>query len=216
MSVVSNPLIGNARQSMGGATFSRWKGIQVLKNKATVVANPKTPAQTAQRSAFTQTVAYFRSNAAAIRTGYKKQAVKQSEFNAFASDAIKNAFDLSAPPLATFDPALLYISRGTIEATTATLNTADRSANTIAVTFPVTADGVGQSLGDIAILSAFNETQNVSTGNTTADLRSSGTASIPMPASWAIADELTVYLGFSNPTSNETSDSTNAAATIIA
>jgi hypothetical protein len=80
----------------------------------------------------------------------------------------------------------------------------------------VTADGVGQSLGDIAILSAFNETQNVSTGNTTADLRSSGTASIPMPASWAIADELTVYLGFSNPTSNETSDSTNAAATIIA
>ncbi len=216
MSVVSNPLIGNARQSMGGATFSRWKGIQVLKNKATVVANPKTPAQIAQRSAFTQTVAYFRSNAAAIRAGYKKLAVKQSEFNAFASEAIKNAFDLSAPPLATFDPALLFISRGTIEATNATLVTADRSANTIVATFPITTDGVGQGAGDTAILSAFNVTKNESAGNATSAARSSGTASIPMPASWAVADTLRVYLGFSNPTSNESSDSSNSAATIVA
>ncbi len=81
--VVSNPLIGHSRKSMGNVTFTTWKGIDVLKNKAISVANPNTGKQIQQRSAFTQIVKLFRSAPDSIRAGFKKQAVKQSEFNAF-------------------------------------------------------------------------------------------------------------------------------------
>lgn len=50
MAIVSNPLIGKSKQSAGGITFTAWKGRNVLKNKATSVANPRTPAQVSNRN----------------------------------------------------------------------------------------------------------------------------------------------------------------------
>ncbi len=75
--IVSNPLIGASRKSMGNATFSNWKGIYVLKTKPISVANPNSQAQIQQRSAFRQLVQAFREMPGAIRTGYKSQAIQK-------------------------------------------------------------------------------------------------------------------------------------------
>ena len=214
--VVSNPLIGKSRQSMGNATFATWKGINVLKEKPQSVANPNSDGQQQQRSAFSQMVTAFRNMPAVVRAGFKKLAVKKSEFNAFTSYNLKNAFDMSAPPAATFVPADALISKGTISSTAAATNTADRSNNTIVVTWSHAVLQPGQSNADLAIIAAYNVTKNDWYGEVTSALRSADTGSITLPADWAVADSVQVYLAFYNEASGESSDSTNANTAIVA
>ncbi len=214
--IVSNPLIGASRKSMGNATFSNWKGIYVLKTKPISVANPNTGAQIQQRSAFRQLVQAFREMPAAIRIGFKELAIKQSAFNAFMSYNLKNAFDFSVPGVATIDSSLLLTSKGTIAKTEATTAVADASLLTIVVDFPATATQPGQSLTDLAVISAYNETLDQFTGGVTDDLRSSGQGTIDMPGNWVAGNVLTVYLGFSNSLTGASSDSDIATATVIA
>ncbi len=214
--VVSNPLIGRAKQSMGGVTFTSWKGINVLKNKASSVANPNSPGQIQQRSAFSQMVLAFRQQPATIRAGFKKLAVKKSEFNAFMASALAVAFDMSVPGVATLLPANLVTSKGTISLTDLLTAIADRSNNTIVSTFSAAIDQPGQALTDSALMSAYNITQNKFTGEVTGDLRSTGSASMVLPADWVTGDSIRVYLGFYNPLSGESSDSDNIATAIVA
>lgn len=114
MAVVQNTLIGKSKQSVGGTTFSTWKGINVLKSKPTSVANPKSDLQLMQRSALQQIVSIYRTINVAVKKGWKKFAVQKSEYNAFTSFALKNAFDYAAPPIAELDPTLLKITNGTL------------------------------------------------------------------------------------------------------
>lgn len=216
MSVVSNPLIGKTRQSMGNATFSSWKGINVLKTKATSVANPRSDGQVQQRGAFSQIVAAFRGMPAAVRAGYKKLAVRKSEFNAFMSETLDTAFDMTTVGVALLIPALVKISKGTIAQSPLLTGVADVSLATITCTFATTAPQPGQSVSDKAIICAYNSTQKVWAGGATAGLRSAGTSSTPMPADWVAGNAVTIYLGFYNSLSGESSDSVNVTNTVIA
>lgn len=114
MAVVQNTLIGKSRQSVGGTTFSTWKGINVLKSKPTAVANPKTDLQLMQRSALQQTVSLYRVISAVVKRGWRKFAIQKSEYNAFASNTLKNAFNFSVPPVATLGAEDLMITNGSI------------------------------------------------------------------------------------------------------
>lgn len=114
MAVVQNTLIGKSRQSIGGATFSTWKGINVLKTKPTSVANPQSDKQMMQRSALQQMVAIYRIVSIGVKKGWKKYATQKSEYNAFTSNALKNAFNFDTPPVAELNPELLKITNGTI------------------------------------------------------------------------------------------------------
>lgn len=114
MAVVQNTLIGKSKQSVGGTTFSTWKGINVLKSKPVSVANPQTDLQIMQRSALQQIVSIYRTINVAIKKGWKKFAVQKSEYNAFTSNSLKNAFDFAAPPVAELLPTALKITNGTI------------------------------------------------------------------------------------------------------
>lgn len=214
--VVSNPLIGKSKQSMGNATFSTWKGINVLKEKPQSVANPNSDAQQQQRSAFTQIVAAFRLMPALVRAGFKKLAVKQSEFNAFTSYNLKNAFDLSIPPTATFVPADALISKGTIAAEPIDTVVVDKSAGTIVVNWLNDGLQPGQSVTDLALVAAYNSTLNEWTGAVTSQFRNDYTANIPLPASWVVGNSVTVYLGFFNEPSGESADSVNETTAIVA
>jgi len=215
MAIVQNPLIGAAKQKIGNAVFSTWKGIYVLKTKPVSVANPQTDAQVQQRSAFAQMVAIFRSLPAVIRVGFKKLAVKQSEFNAFTSYNLKNAFDMSVAGVATLVPQDLLTSRGTIAIQLITSTVSDKSLGTIVANWDSSSLQPGQSAGDKAILTAYNETTDLWTGQVSTVSRSVDTASIAIPAAWNIGDSLTVFLGFYNPANSESSDS-SAMADIIA
>lgn len=114
MAVVQNTLIGKAKQSVGGTTFSTWKGINVLKSKAVSVRNPDSDLQKMRRSALTQIVEMYRIISVCVKKGWKKDAIKKSEYNAFSSYNLLNAFNYSSPPTATLILNNLRITNGTI------------------------------------------------------------------------------------------------------
>ena len=214
--VVSNPLIGKSKQSMGNATFSTWKGINVLKEKPQSVANPNSDSQQMQRSAFSQMVALFRQFPAAVRVGFKKLAVKKSEFNAFTSYNLKNAFDYSSPPTADIQLGSLYTSRGTIETTQLLLANADRSANNAVITWSQTPLQPGQSATDKAVIVMVHTLDKDAIGFVTNVDRSTETAFVDLPLAWNTGDEVWFYLAFYNPLSGESSDSSSFNTNIVA
>ena len=216
MARVSNTLIGKASGSIGNATFSSWKGINVLKEKASSVANPKTDKQLMRRSALSQMVAIFRVISAVASLGFKKLAVKKSAFNAFVGNSLKTAFDYTLPPAASLVMANLLVSKGTITSTTITSIVADRSENTIEVNYAATIDGPGQSLADKPVIVMYNQNLDVWAQGLPDQLRSTGTAFTDLPATWNTGDSLNVFVGFYNEDSGESSDSVHGTTVIVA
>lgn len=208
MSIVQNPLIGAARKKIGNAVFSTWKGIYILKTKPLTVANPQTDEQVTQRSAMSQIVHIFRLISAAVQVGFKEQAVRMSEYNAFVSDALRNAFDLTSPPVAVFEPTDLKTSKGTITPQGATTAIADVSLGTVAVTFPNTSNSPGQSATDLCVVVSFNSTQNTWHAEITNAQRNSGAASISIPAGTVVGNSMFTYVSFFNPSTGKSSDNT--------
>jgi len=211
MARVQNTLIGKSSGSVGGATFSTWKGLNVLKSKPETVANPQSDNQLMRRSAMTQMVTIFRRIPAAVDAGFKKLAIHMSAFNAFVSYNLKNAFDYSAPPNATIDLSSILISKGTITPTASSTVTKTNGSPTITVTYPTTIADPGQSATDKVIVVCYNEDQfNWGSAVGTAT-RADGTVDVTMPTDFSTTDVVVTYLAFYNELSGESSDSTNDA-----
>jgi hypothetical protein len=89
MAIVSNPLIGKTKQSAGGITFTSWKGRNVMKNKATQVANPRTISQINQRNQFKGAVQFFKNQKIWLGILMSKIAGNVTASNVFVKKNIK-------------------------------------------------------------------------------------------------------------------------------
>lgn len=216
MAKVANVLIGKSSGSVGGTTFSSWRGINVLKSKPTIVANPRTDAQLAQRAAFSFIVAVFRIMVGILQLGFKEMAVKMSAFNAYSSHNLRNAMDLSSPPTATFKPADFKISKGTISDTAISGVAADKSDGTVVFTYANTASLPGQSATDKPVIAVYNEDKDDWTSKVETDPRSTGAGEIAIPSAWEVGDTLHLYVGFVDAAGAKASDSVYATTDIVA
>jgi hypothetical protein len=214
MARVSNPLIGKSKNKIGGVVFSTWKGINVLKEKPASVANPNTDSQQMHRSALTQMTAFFRQIPAIVKSGFKKMAIQMSEWNAFASQNLRNAFNYSSPPTATLVYGDVLISKGTISATTPTSVSGSNASPTVAFNYPTSATAPGQSADDKILAVVYNATQDTWGSAYATAARSAGTVNVTMPTNNATSDTLHTYLGFFNELSGESSDSVYTLETI--
>ena len=71
------------RKSIGELTYASWKTIPVVRSKASVVSNPRSPAQRIQRFRM-RTLAQLGSSALrVIRKGFSALAIRKSEYNVF-------------------------------------------------------------------------------------------------------------------------------------
>lgn len=215
MARVSNPLIGATSGSVGGVTFSKWKGINVIKSKPTVVANPQTPAQTAQRSAFSQMVAIYRLLVAILVFGFKELAIKKSAFNAFVSSNLPSAFDFSTPGSALFKPEELKISKGTISPTPISSVSSNRSNDNVLLNWNEDLALPGMSATDKTLLCIYNAAKDEFAFSSGSFTRNLGASNIDIPSNWEIGDVLHCYLGFTNSSGDSASDSTYDTCTIV-
>lgn len=206
--VVQNPLIGKSRQKMGGAVFSTWKGINVLKTKPLTVANPNTPAQQLQRAKLSLAVETYRKQAGIINEGFAKEAIKQSAYNAFVSDMIKNAITGADAASVAVDWANLDVAKGTMSPTVLDSVTATDGSANIDFTYPTAATGVGQSATDTLRIAAFNSTTGDFCITNPTDPRSIGSDSFDMSNPVSSGDSLYVYLFFVSADGSMVSDST--------
>lgn len=99
MAVTQNPFIGKSKQKVANVVLSTWKGINTMRSKPLEVANPRTPAQVAQRDKMSSIVRYARQAKQAIDLGFVEQAIRQSQYNAFVGTNIRKF--TTAPYLVT-------------------------------------------------------------------------------------------------------------------
>lgn len=208
MSVLQNPLIGRAKQKLGGSVFTTWKGINVLKGKPLSVANPKTDKQLMRRSALSQIVEIGRLCKGVIDAGFNEQAVRKSAFNAFTGYNLRNGFNYAVPPTATVVPANLKFSQGTIAQQPLLTGVADVSDAELVITWDATSLQPGQSVNDTAIVVFHNRTTDQYYQAVTGTLRSAnvvGVSTVDFP--FIAGDIIDCYVGFYNATSRKSSDS---------
>ena len=216
MSLVSNPLIGRAKQSMGGATFTTWKGLQVLKNKATTVANPQTEGQINQRARLSMLVRMFSFVSAVVKQGFKEMAVGMSEFNGFTSANLKNSAVTASGGVATVSWADLLISKGSLPATPITSVTAENGDASALIVFPSALSNPQFSAADKVLAAIYNLTKDEWGTAIGTELRSNGDIEVTMPSSLVTGNALKVYLAFYNTSTGKVSTSEFLAKTTTA
>lgn len=213
MARVQNTLIGKSSGSVGGATFSTWKGINVLKSKAVTVANPKTIPQQTQRNRMSILVSVFRMISGAVNVGFKTLASGKSEYNAFVSQNIINATAVGVAPAVSLVPADLIVSKGTMGITPITSSAGSNGNDTVDIDYSDTIIPLGGSLSDVAYGVVHNVTQDTWSYGSGA-LRSDGQLVITTPTNNLSTDVVRSYLFFKSASSDEVSDSLNASAAI--
>lgn len=207
MAVVQNALIGRTRGSIGGVTFSSWKGLNVAKGKAENVQQPNTEAQLLQRSKMAIIVALFRSIAAIVNTGFKGLAINMSPFNAFTSYNIKNAVAALTATMAELVYASIVIAKGTLTATPITDLSGVAAQLDVVFDFSAIAAAPDQSLLDGALAVVINETNgDISFIGGQAD-RGAGAETVTMNEALTAGDVVHGYLFFTNEAETVVSDS---------
>lgn len=177
MAIVANTLIGRASGSVGNATFSQWKGLNILKAKIAVMTNPRSSLQQANRARFVALLGFAKLWRPILQFGFKEYAGRMSWMNRFMSVNSHNDFlkwdDLESSW--TTQPGSLVIAEGSLYPTPFVVSDADTAS--IVVNFAGTATN-NQATNDrvFVLVSTQNETKFMLGTNTRAD----GSATIPL------------------------------------
>lgn len=213
MAKVQNTLIGRASGSVGGATFTTWKGINVLKSKPESVANPRTLGQISQRNRLSIMVAVYRLIALAISIGFKTRAVGKSAYNAFVSANITVATSVDASGNATLNYGALKVSLGTIGSTAITSINATAGDPDVEINFNNSVNPIGGAQNDVAYAVVYNDaTQTWETAS--ANIRADGTVDISLVNLPVSGRNLECYLFFKSDNDADTSDSVHLQKSI--
>lgn len=207
MAVTQNTLIGRSRGSVGGTTFSKWKGLNVLKSKPESVEQPNTIGQQTQKNRMALIVQIGRGIKPALDAGFKEQAINQSEFNAFVSENIMTAINAASPPAVTPNFAALEVSKGSLSNTLINSIVATFAQADVEFNFSNTATTPDQSLTDLAVAVVINTTSAEVAYIIGADARSTGQTIVTMPSNLTIGDNLECYLFFVKEDYSKASDS---------
>lgn len=204
MAIVQNPLIGRSRNKVAGTVFSKWKGRNVLRSKPDQVANPNTVAQQRQRSVIRQLVAIGRPVLAAIRYGFASIRATNSEWAEFMRVNANEAFTGTAPT-ATFVPANLTVSRGTL-VNPADLDTDTPSGQDVGVSWSDDSGTPGANATDVLMAVGVKDDGSGSFFVDTARARVDDSATVEFPAGFTPAD-CHLYLFFRSAAGDDASDS---------
>lgn len=208
MARVQNTLIGKSSGSVGGATFSTWKGINVLKSKAIEVANPQTQLQQNQRNRMSLLVALFRLASGVVNIGFAKLAVQKSAYNAFVQQNLVPANFSGTAPNMVLEYANILLAKGTIGDAQNVVVAGTNASPATTLTWDETPLPVGGSLVDVAYAAVYNATQDLWGFNVAGSAtRDDETITVTMPEDSATSDELIGYLFFRNPETGEVSTS---------
>lgn len=209
MGVLSRGILGGFRGKVGPVIGSSWKGIDVMKSKPLSVANPRTPAQTAQRNAFSGVVAL----ASAILVGIVKPlwdrfAQQESGFNAFISANIGN---FNSTGIISNFPGMVF-SRGKLDNIEVTSAAFDASDANVTILWNTT----GGFPDDMLYFVAIRESDQAVLTARTVDERSVGSSVLPISTPMAAGETIHYYFMARKADGTEVSDSTATSTTVVA
>lgn len=215
MALVQNPLIGQAKQKLGGTVFQGWKGKNVLRSKPLNVANPQSVGQMLQRMKVTLTTAFYRQISGIVFLGFKSQAIGKTEFNAFASIMLKNAFIGTAADNVVIDPSGILVSKGSIGTQEdVSIDVLNAGNTTATVNYSNGITPVGSSASDKALIVITTSTGEILGSGSNTD-RSAGTATISLSRPLDGFETIYALVGFSKADGSNASDSVVVSRVVV-
>lgn len=112
MAKPQNVLIGKTKGSVGDATFTTWKGVNILKSKAVNNYSDPTTEQLQNNSKFGVMSLFAKSIAAFILAGFRAMAIKMTEYNAFSKANPYSVVIAGSAPNYFVDPSEIKIAQG--------------------------------------------------------------------------------------------------------
>lgn len=207
MAVTQNTLIGRSRGSVGGVTFTKWKGLNVIKSKPESVENPNTVPQQTQRNRLSLMVGLYRAFAALIQIGFKELAVNKSEYNAFMSENVNEATGVTTAPDVQVIYGNMSVAKGPLSPTAIDSVAATGGNATITISYATAPSAPDQAASDIAFALAINSVTGDIGSALGTDLRSDGSITVDLPAAPSPGDKIECYLFFKEDGSDRVSDS---------
>ena len=200
MGIIKRGILGGFSNKVGNVVGSSWKGIATMRVLPLSVANPRTAAQVAVRTAFSKITALASAGLTAfVKPLNDRFAVRMSGYNRFIQ-LNTNAFDASGD----FVPANLVISQGRLGETPITSAEISVGVSTL-IEWSELPSGALQLSTDLAyavVISEDGELLGVSSGMTS---RSEGNVSVSAPG---ITANSVIYLAFLRADGTEVSTST--------
>ncbi|MFW6095786.1 MAG: DUF6266 family protein [Bacteroidota bacterium] len=193
MGIIRRGILGGFSGKVANIVGSSWKGIAVMKSLPLSVANPRTTAQTEQRTKFSNTVAFAKAIlTTVIKPLWDRFAQQQSGFNAFISRNIE-LFENEIPTPANE----LVISQGKMEETIIDDVTATDGSRDITVDWTDDPTGLQNSSDIPYIVLWINEEEKAYgfdlTGTAT---RASETATVTIDQEMTTGDNGLAWLAF--------------------
>lgn len=192
MGVIKQGILGGFSGKVAGVVGTSWKGIAVMKSLPQSVSNPQTAGQVAQRTLFSNAVA-FAGNilSEVIKPLWDRFASKMSGYNNF----IKTNISLFAAALPS-PAASLVISTGKMASTSiASLAVTNGSPDCILTWLDDSGEGY-KLASDIPYVVIVNETQGTIQGFETSDRRDDAGTTVTMDENNVTSDVVNAYLAF--------------------
>ncbi|MGO2401590.1 MAG: DUF6266 family protein [Mesonia sp.] len=204
MGKINQGILGGLSGKVGNVIGGSWKGIDYLRIKPSSVANPRTTGQVNQRNKFTVTLEFLQAVKPFIKVGYKKLAIKKTEFNAAMSYILNNAVTGVAPDF-TVDYPNARVSRGSLsEPLNATTDLT--TPGQIEFTWDDNSDEGNANVTDKAMLLAYNPLKKESISLLNGAQRDAGAEIITIPSSYS-GDNLELFMAFISEDETELSNS---------
>lgn len=112
MSKFNSVVFGKITGSIGNATASIWRGINVIREKPTTVANPRSAGQVKQRVLFSALVAMSRIFNVIFNIGFAKAAIKKTPYNVFVAENQASEFVTNPSGTPVYDLDNLLLAKG--------------------------------------------------------------------------------------------------------
>ncbi|MDT0294177.1 DUF6266 family protein [Mesonia ostreae] len=204
MGKINQGILGGLSGKVGNVIGGSWKGIDYLRIKPSSVANPRTKGQVNQRTKFAVTLQFLQAVKPFIKVGYKKLAIKKTEFNAAMSFILNNAIT-GIEPNFEIDYQNAKLSRGALSEP---LNAATDLTVPGQITFnwdDNSAEGNANE-NDKAMLLAYNPLKRESISVLNGAQRDAGAEIITIPSSYS-GDNLELFMAFISEDETELSNS---------
>jgi hypothetical protein len=189
MGVIKRGILGGFSGSVGNIVGSSWKGIATMKAKPLSVANPQTAGQTAQREKFAGIVAVASLLLVSIvKPLWDRFAQGESGYNAF----VRTNIDAFVGDVLT-NFANFNLSRGKLLNIVPSGIVADRSLNTVVVSFPNNAGSGNALASDLISAVVYAESASSYRVNAGTVLRSAGSISVALDTDASTGETVHVY-----------------------
>jgi len=193
MGKIAQGILGGLSGKVGNIIGGSWKGIDYIRIKPSSVANPRTEGQVNQRNKFTVTLEFIQAVKPFIKQGYKKLAIKKTQFNAAMSYNLNNAITGTAPNF-TVDYPNALVSRGGLS-TVLNPTTDLTTAGQVTFNWDDNSNEGRAKATDKAMLLVYNPSKKESISILDGADRSVGTDTVTIPNTYS-GDTVELFMAF--------------------